>query len=69
MPQEFRAFDESAAFEAGPRTRTSATRWGAFTALQRSWADSIGHPAGEEPYVQPRDTRMWGEEDRRRLES
>ncbi|MFF5968570.1 YihY/virulence factor BrkB family protein [Streptomyces collinus] len=28
-----------------------------------------GHPPGEEPYVEPRDTRKWDEEDRRRLES
>jgi len=34
------AFNEFAAFEAGP-ARTSATRWGALTARQRSWAASI----------------------------
>ncbi|MFE3036465.1 YihY/virulence factor BrkB family protein [Streptomyces canus] len=28
-----------------------------------------GHPADQEPYVQPRDTRKWDEEDRRRLET
>ncbi|MGW2210353.1 YihY/virulence factor BrkB family protein [Streptomyces sp. NPDC001781] len=28
-----------------------------------------GHPADEEPYVEPRDTRAWDEEDRKRLES
>ncbi|NGO12414.1 YihY/virulence factor BrkB family protein [Streptomyces sp. HC44] len=28
-----------------------------------------GHPAGKEPYVQPRDTRKWDEEDRRHLDS
>ncbi|WP_424882567.1 YihY/virulence factor BrkB family protein [Streptomyces sp. SLBN-8D4] len=28
-----------------------------------------GHPAEQEPYVQPRDTRKWDEEDRRRLAS
>ncbi|MFI1714603.1 YihY/virulence factor BrkB family protein [Streptomyces sp. NPDC053513] len=27
-----------------------------------------GHPPDEEPYVEPRDTRTWDEEDRRRLE-
>ncbi|MGV9455050.1 YihY/virulence factor BrkB family protein [Streptomyces sp. NPDC003635] len=36
-------------------------------ARQRSVAG--GHPPGEEPYVEPRDTRKWDEEDRRRLES
>ncbi|MDH6589523.1 membrane protein [Streptomyces sp. SAI-133] len=28
-----------------------------------------GHPAGQEPYVEPRDTRKWDEDDRRRFES
>ncbi len=27
-----------------------------------------GHPEDEEPYVEPRDTRKWSDEDRRRLE-
>lgn len=27
-----------------------------------------GYPPHEEPYVEPRDVRTWGEEDRRRLE-
>ncbi|MCX2927573.1 YihY/virulence factor BrkB family protein [Streptomyces sp. NEAU-W12] len=35
--------------------------------LARQRAVAGGHPAGEEPYVQPRDTRKWDEEDRRRL--
>lgn len=34
-------------------------------ARQRSVAG--GHPPDEEPYVEPRDTRKWDEEDRRRL--
>ncbi|MGI5197032.1 YihY/virulence factor BrkB family protein [Streptomyces sp. CA-288835] len=37
--------------------------------LSRQRAVAGGHPAGKEPYVQPRDTRKWDEEDRRRLES
>ncbi|MEU2288661.1 YihY/virulence factor BrkB family protein [Streptomyces sp. NPDC013178] len=36
--------------------------------LARQRAVAGGHPADEEPYVQPRDTRAWDEEDRRRLE-
>ncbi|WP_128378167.1 YihY/virulence factor BrkB family protein [Streptomyces cavernae] len=39
----------------------------AETARQRAVAG--GHPDDEEPYVQPRDTRKWDEEDRRRLDS
>ncbi|MCX5521378.1 YihY/virulence factor BrkB family protein [Streptomyces bobili] len=37
--------------------------------MNRQRAVAGGHPAGEEPYVQPRDTRKWDEEDRRRLQS
>ncbi|MFE6175303.1 YihY/virulence factor BrkB family protein [Streptomyces sp. NPDC056464] len=37
--------------------------------LVRQRAVAGGHPADDEPYVQPRDTRKWDEEDRRRLES
>ncbi|MFD4569459.1 YihY/virulence factor BrkB family protein [Streptomyces sp. NPDC058475] len=37
--------------------------------LARQRAVAGGHPAGDEPYVQPRDTRKWDEEDHRRLES
>ncbi|WP_405819646.1 YihY family inner membrane protein [Streptomyces sp. NBC_01390] len=37
--------------------------------LARQRAVAGGHPADEEPYVQPRDTRKWDEEDRRRFES
>ncbi|KOG09674.1 YihY/virulence factor BrkB family protein [Streptomyces viridochromogenes] len=37
--------------------------------LARQRAVAGGHPAGEEPYVEPRDTRKWDEEDQRRLES
>ncbi|MEU0119801.1 YihY/virulence factor BrkB family protein [Streptomyces bobili] len=37
--------------------------------LARQRAIAGGHPADEEPYVEPRDTRKWDEEDRRRLES
>ncbi|MCL8018063.1 YihY/virulence factor BrkB family protein [Streptomyces sp. AS02] len=37
--------------------------------LARRRAVVGGHPADDEPYVQPRDTRTWDEEDRRRLES
>jgi membrane protein len=36
--------------------------------MARQRAVAGGHPAGEEPYVEPRDTRKWDEEDRRRLE-
>ncbi|KUN75227.1 YihY/virulence factor BrkB family protein [Streptomyces griseoruber] len=35
--------------------------------LVRQRAVAGGHPADEEPYVQPRDTRTWDPEDRRRL--
>ncbi|WP_406224040.1 YihY/virulence factor BrkB family protein [Streptomyces canus] len=35
--------------------------------LHRQRAVAGGHPAEQEPYVQPRDTRKWDEEDRRRL--
>ncbi|WAX79326.1 YihY/virulence factor BrkB family protein [Streptomyces sp. KMM 9044] len=35
--------------------------------LARQRAVAGGHPAREEPYVQPRDTRKWDEEDHRRL--
>ncbi|MES4904299.1 MULTISPECIES: YihY/virulence factor BrkB family protein [unclassified Streptomyces] len=38
----------------------------AETARQRAVAG--GYPPQEEPYVEPRDTRKWDEEDRRRLE-
>ncbi|MGW1273975.1 YihY/virulence factor BrkB family protein [Streptomyces sp. NPDC002491] len=37
--------------------------------LARQRAVAGGHPADEEPYVQPRDTRKWDEEDHRRLGS
>ncbi|NGO42679.1 YihY/virulence factor BrkB family protein [Streptomyces ureilyticus] len=37
----------------------------AETSRQRAVAG--GHPEQEEPYVEPRDTRKWDEEDRRRL--
>ncbi|BBC35007.1 Ribonuclease BN [Streptomyces graminofaciens] len=37
--------------------------------LARQRAVAGGHPAGEEPYVRPRDTQKWDEEDRRRLGS
>jgi Predicted membrane protein len=36
--------------------------------MNRQRAVAGGHPAEKEPYVQPRDTRKWDEEDRRRLE-
>ncbi|CAM5485295.1 Ribonuclease BN OS=Streptomyces aurantiogriseus OX=66870 GN=GCM10010251_02510 PE=4 SV=1 [Streptomyces aurantiogriseus] len=36
--------------------------------LVRQRAVAGGHPADAEPYVQPRDTRGWDEEDRRRFE-
>ncbi|QYX78654.1 YihY/virulence factor BrkB family protein [Streptomyces akebiae] len=35
--------------------------------LARQRALAGGHPPHEEPYVEPRDTRTWDEEDRRRL--
>ncbi|MET9843990.1 YhjD/YihY/BrkB family envelope integrity protein [Streptomyces ossamyceticus] len=35
--------------------------------LARQRAVAGGHPVDEEPYVQPRDTRKWTDEDRRRL--
>ncbi|UUU29956.1 YihY/virulence factor BrkB family protein [Streptomyces sp. CA-210063] len=35
--------------------------------LARQRAIAGGHPPDEEPYVEPRDTRKWDEEDRRRL--
>ncbi|MFI9771120.1 YihY/virulence factor BrkB family protein [Streptomyces sp. NPDC052415] len=35
--------------------------------MARQRAVAGGHPAGDEPYVEPRDTRKWDEEDRRRL--
>ncbi|MFG2573402.1 YihY/virulence factor BrkB family protein [Streptomyces sp. NPDC048481] len=37
--------------------------------MVRQRAVEGGHPADDEPYVQPRDTRKWDEEDRRRLGS
>ncbi|MFE9924475.1 YihY/virulence factor BrkB family protein [Streptomyces sp. NPDC005774] len=37
--------------------------------LARQRAVAGGHPPHEEPYVEPRDTRKWDEEDRRRLDS
>ncbi|MFJ9100683.1 YihY/virulence factor BrkB family protein [Streptomyces sp. LUP47B] len=36
--------------------------------LHRQRAVAGGHPAEKEPYVQPRDTRKWDEEDHRRLD-
>ncbi|MET7451902.1 YihY/virulence factor BrkB family protein [Streptomyces sp. NPDC005574] len=39
----------------------------AETARQRAVAG--GHPADQEPYTQPRDTRKWDEQDRRRMDS
>ncbi|MER5728367.1 YihY/virulence factor BrkB family protein [Streptomyces sp. NPDC002138] len=36
--------------------------------MVRQRAIAGGHPAGEEPYVEPRDTRQWSEEDRHRLD-
>ncbi|MGW7333436.1 YihY/virulence factor BrkB family protein [Streptomyces sp. NPDC054840] len=36
--------------------------------LVRQRAIAGGHPENEEPYVEPRDTRKWSDEDRRRLE-
>ncbi|MET7455745.1 YihY/virulence factor BrkB family protein [Streptomyces sp. NPDC005574] len=35
--------------------------------MARQRAVAGGHPADEEPYVPPRDTRAWSEEDRRRM--
>jgi membrane protein len=35
--------------------------------LHRRRAVAGGHPAEQEPYVEPRDTRKWDEEDHRRL--
>ncbi|WP_338894762.1 YihY/virulence factor BrkB family protein [Streptomyces sp. TG1A-60] len=37
--------------------------------MARQRAIEGGHPADEEPYVEPRDTRKWDEEERRRLGS
>ncbi|MFI6808051.1 YihY/virulence factor BrkB family protein [Streptomyces luteogriseus] len=37
--------------------------------MNRQRAVAGGHPPEEEPYVQPRDTRKWDEDDRRRFES
>ncbi|WP_062645022.1 YihY/virulence factor BrkB family protein [Streptomyces maremycinicus] len=37
--------------------------------MVRQRAVAGGHPADEEPYVEPRDTRAWDEEDHRRLGS
>ncbi|MER6677209.1 YihY/virulence factor BrkB family protein [Streptomyces sp. NPDC000983] len=37
--------------------------------LQRQRAVAGGHPADEIPYVEPRDTRKWDEDDRRGLEA
>ncbi|WP_200308462.1 YihY/virulence factor BrkB family protein [Streptomyces adelaidensis] len=37
--------------------------------LARQRAVAGGHPADDEPYVQPRDTRKWDEDDRRRFGS
>ncbi|NYE44429.1 YihY/virulence factor BrkB family protein [Streptomyces fulvorobeus] len=36
--------------------------------MARQRAIAGGHPEDEEPYVQPRDTRKWSDEDRRRLD-
>ncbi|MET7370834.1 YihY/virulence factor BrkB family protein [Streptomyces sp. NPDC005566] len=36
--------------------------------MARQRAIAGGHPENEEPYVEPRDTRKWSDEDRRRLE-
>ncbi|MFD5573627.1 YihY/virulence factor BrkB family protein [Streptomyces cadmiisoli] len=35
--------------------------------MNRQRAVAGGYPAGKEPYVEPRDTRKWDEEDRRRF--
>ncbi|MFF5650813.1 YihY/virulence factor BrkB family protein [Streptomyces collinus] len=37
--------------------------------MNRQRAVAGGHPVEEEPYVEPRDTRKWDEDDRRRFES
>ncbi|MCZ4609009.1 YihY/virulence factor BrkB family protein [Streptomyces sp. Lzd4kr] len=37
--------------------------------LARQRAVAGGHPAEKEPYVEPRDTRKWDEDDHRRLET
>jgi membrane protein len=37
--------------------------------MNRQRAVAGGHPAEKEPYVQPRDTRKWDKDDRRRFES
>ncbi|MEU1940498.1 YihY/virulence factor BrkB family protein [Streptomyces coeruleorubidus] len=37
--------------------------------MNRQRAVAGGHPADEEPYVEPRDTRKWDKDDRRRFES
>jgi membrane protein len=37
--------------------------------MNRQRAVAGGHPDDEEPYVEPRDTRKWDEDDRRRFES
>ncbi|MFH9860400.1 YihY/virulence factor BrkB family protein [Streptomyces sp. NPDC017202] len=37
--------------------------------MNRQRAVAAGRPAGQEPYVEPRDTSKWDEEDRRRLDS
>lgn len=36
--------------------------------IARQRAIAGGHPPGEEPYTEPRDTRAWDEEDRRRVD-
>ncbi|MFI9065600.1 YihY/virulence factor BrkB family protein [Streptomyces sp. NPDC053429] len=36
--------------------------------MARQRAIAGGHPRDEEPYVQPRDTRKWSDEERRRME-
>ncbi|MFJ8046064.1 YihY/virulence factor BrkB family protein [Kitasatospora sp. NPDC096147] len=36
--------------------------------MSRQRAVAGGHPADEEPYVAPRDTRAWSDEERRRIE-
>ncbi|MFD3568688.1 YihY/virulence factor BrkB family protein [Streptomyces sp. NPDC058667] len=36
--------------------------------MARQRAVAGGHPEDEEPYVEPRDTRAWSDEDRRRVE-
>ena len=37
--------------------------------INRQGAVAGGHPAEEEPYLEPHDTRKWDEGDRRRSES